>query len=146
MHLRLLPRCLSVAGDAPPKPPKGESGPPGSGLQRPLPLSPALANFLNTGGVPLARSEVVKRIWAYIKEHQLQVSCTTTSPSGHGALLAPLPFCSCASVGGTGGMCAPAARGQVLGRDLARRPWLGPVHQRLRSGERQCCVGPLSMR
>lgn len=68
----LKPHIHTIPGDAPPKPPKGETGPPGSGLARPLPLSPALANFLQTGGVPLPRSEVVKRIWAYIKAHNLQ--------------------------------------------------------------------------
>lgn len=44
----------------------------GSGILSPLPLSEALINFLGTGESELARSEVVKRMWDYIKRNQLQ--------------------------------------------------------------------------
>lgn len=37
------------------------------------PLSPALQEFFGTGETELPRQEVVKRLWAYIKEHSLQV-------------------------------------------------------------------------
>ncbi|KAL9661676.1 hypothetical protein QQ045_026502 [Rhodiola kirilowii] len=49
------------------KRPKGNSG-----FLAPLKLSDALAKFLGTGESELPRSEVVKRIWAYIKENSLQ--------------------------------------------------------------------------
>ncbi|CAM8921887.1 unnamed protein product [Rhodiola kirilowii] len=49
------------------KRPKGNSG-----FLAPLKLSDALAKFLGTGESELSRSEVVKRIWAYIKENSLQ--------------------------------------------------------------------------
>eukprot|EP00252_Welwitschia_mirabilis_P005363 TRINITY_DN15868_c0_g1_i1.p1 TRINITY_DN15868_c0_g1~~TRINITY_DN15868_c0_g1_i1.p1 ORF type:complete len:307 (+),score=80.65 TRINITY_DN15868_c0_g1_i1:335-1255(+) len=43
-----------------------------SGFCSPLPLSDALVNFLGTGESELSRAEVVKRIWDYIKEQNLQ--------------------------------------------------------------------------
>ncbi|XP_047319054.1 protein TRI1-like isoform X2 [Impatiens glandulifera] len=43
-----------------------------SGILAPLTLSEALAKFLGSGDEALPRSEVVKRIWNYIKEHNLQ--------------------------------------------------------------------------
>jgi hypothetical protein len=52
-------------GDKPPGPPKG--------LLRPLPISDELSNFFGLGEKLLPRTEVVKRLWAYIKEHNLQV-------------------------------------------------------------------------
>lgn len=45
-----------------------------SGFLAPLKLSDALVKFLGTGESELSRSEVVKRIWNYIKENSLQVS------------------------------------------------------------------------
>ncbi|KAH9301447.1 hypothetical protein KI387_013030, partial [Taxus chinensis] len=52
---------------------KGEGGKgKGSGLCSPLPLSDALATFLGTGESELSRAEVVKRIWGYIKDNNLQ--------------------------------------------------------------------------
>lgn len=44
----------------------------GSGFLSRLPLSQALIKFLGTGECELSRAEVVKRIWDYIKENQLQ--------------------------------------------------------------------------
>lgn len=38
-----------------------------------LPLSDALVKFLNTGENALPRSDVIKRIWDYIKQNNLQV-------------------------------------------------------------------------
>ncbi|KAK9285737.1 hypothetical protein L1049_024936 [Liquidambar formosana] len=43
-----------------------------SGFLAPLQLSDALVNFLGTGESALSRSEVVKRIWNYIKQNDLQ--------------------------------------------------------------------------
>ncbi|XP_057863340.1 upstream activation factor subunit spp27 isoform X1 [Cryptomeria japonica] len=43
-----------------------------SGLCSPLPLSDALVAFLGTGESELSRAEVVKRIWGYIKDNNLQ--------------------------------------------------------------------------
>lgn len=45
----------------------------GSGLLAPLPLSDALVKFLGTGENTLSRADVVKRMWEYIKQHDLQV-------------------------------------------------------------------------
>ncbi|XP_057500372.1 upstream activation factor subunit spp27-like isoform X2 [Actinidia eriantha] len=43
-----------------------------SGFLAPLPLSEALVKFLGTGESALSRSDVVKRIWEYIKQNNLQ--------------------------------------------------------------------------
>lgn len=43
-----------------------------SGFLAPIPLSGALVKFLGTGESALARSAVVKRIWDYIKQNNLQ--------------------------------------------------------------------------
>jgi len=43
-----------------------------SGFCTPLPLSDALVTFLGTGESQLSRAEVVKRIWGYIKDKNLQ--------------------------------------------------------------------------
>lgn len=43
-----------------------------SGFCTPLPLSDALVTFLGTGESQLSRAEVVKRIWGYIKDNNLQ--------------------------------------------------------------------------
>ncbi|CAA3000883.1 eukaryotic translation initiation factor 5B [Olea europaea subsp. europaea] len=45
----------------------------GSGLTAPLPLSDALVNFFGTGESELSRADVVKKMWQYIKENELQV-------------------------------------------------------------------------
>ncbi|KAG8368319.1 hypothetical protein BUALT_Bualt15G0033200 [Buddleja alternifolia] len=50
------------------KPKKGG----GSGLTAPLPVSDALVKFFGTGEHELSRAEVVKKMWQYIKEHELQ--------------------------------------------------------------------------
>merc|ERR1712098_947723 len=47
--------------------------PKGSGLSKPLKLSPELATICEAKkGENLARPEVVKRLWAYIKKNKLQ--------------------------------------------------------------------------
>ncbi|KAL3843932.1 hypothetical protein ACJIZ3_001335 [Penstemon smallii] len=50
------------------KPKKGG----GSGLTAPLPLSDALVKFFGTGENELSRVDVVKKMWQYIKENELQ--------------------------------------------------------------------------
>merc|ERR1712105_64826 len=47
--------------------------PKGSGLTKALALSPELADLVGAKkGEQLSRPEVVKRVWAYLKEHKLQ--------------------------------------------------------------------------
>lgn len=47
--------------------------PKGSGLTKPLTLSNDLGDLIGAKkGEKLSRPEVVKRLWAYIKEHKLQ--------------------------------------------------------------------------
>ena len=43
-----------------------------SGFLAPLQLSDALVNFLGTGESELARTDVIKRMWDYIKGNNLQ--------------------------------------------------------------------------
>lgn len=43
-----------------------------SGFLAPIPLSDALVKFLGTGESALPRSDVIKRMWDYIKQHDLQ--------------------------------------------------------------------------
>ncbi|CAI9104384.1 OLC1v1003043C1 [Oldenlandia corymbosa var. corymbosa] len=50
---------------------KQQKGKP-SGFLAPLPLSSALVEFLGTGESALPRSDVVKRMWTYIKDNDLQ--------------------------------------------------------------------------
>lgn len=45
----------------------------GSGFTAPLPLSDALVKFFGTGETALSRADVVKRMWNYIKQNDLQV-------------------------------------------------------------------------
>ena len=46
-----------------------------NGLTKPMTLSPALAAIVGAKkDEKLARSEIVKRLWAYLKEKNLQVS------------------------------------------------------------------------
>lgn len=51
----------------------GSSGS-GSGFLVPLQLSDDLVKFIGTGESMLSRSDVVKRMWDYIKENNLQVN------------------------------------------------------------------------
>ncbi|KAL6894143.1 hypothetical protein ACP4OV_008241 [Aristida adscensionis] len=51
---------------------KGGSSGSGSGLLVPLQLSDDLVKFIGTGESMLSRSDVVKRMWDYIKENNLQ--------------------------------------------------------------------------
>ena len=50
----------------------GKKRKPSAAFMRPLTLSPKLQEVL--GAKPLARTEVVKKLWAYIKKHKLQDS------------------------------------------------------------------------
>lgn len=43
---------------------------PNAAFMKPLKVSPELAAVVGEG--PMARSEVVKKLWVYIKEHNLQ--------------------------------------------------------------------------
>ncbi|KAG8098291.1 hypothetical protein GUJ93_ZPchr0013g35047 [Zizania palustris] len=56
------------------KKPKGGSSGSGSGFLVPLQLSEDLVKFIGTGENMLSRSDVVKRMWDYIKENKLQVN------------------------------------------------------------------------
>ncbi|KAL2610179.1 hypothetical protein R1flu_028752 [Riccia fluitans] len=40
------------------------------GLRKPVPVSPALKKFLGSGEI--SRTETIKKLWAYIKDHNLQ--------------------------------------------------------------------------
>ena len=51
---------------------KGGSSGSGSGFLVPLQLSDDLVKFIGTGESMLSRSDVVKRMWDYIKENKLQ--------------------------------------------------------------------------
>lgn len=46
-----------------------------SGFLAPLPLSDTLIRFLGTGESALTRADVIKRVWEYIKDNNLQVKC-----------------------------------------------------------------------
>lgn len=48
------------------------------GFLAPVPLSDALVKFIGTGESALSRSDVVKRMWEYIKQNNLQVVLVTT--------------------------------------------------------------------
>ena len=57
--------------------------PKGSGLTKPLGLSDELADLIGAKkGEKLSRPEVVKRLWAYIKEKKLQVANGTSAGEG----------------------------------------------------------------
>ncbi|XP_039118656.1 uncharacterized protein LOC120254659 [Dioscorea cayenensis subsp. rotundata] len=58
--------------DSDESPPKAK-GRKGGGFLAPLQLSDALIKFIGTGESALSRSDVVKRVWNYIKENKLQV-------------------------------------------------------------------------
>ena len=50
--------------------PKTKTRTPNSGFAKPMTLSPALTAVIGAGPAP--RTEVTKRIWDYIKAHELQ--------------------------------------------------------------------------
>jgi len=55
--------------------PRDRKPPNPNGPKRPAPLaalSPQLTEFLGDGTTELARGEVTKRVWAYVREHELQ--------------------------------------------------------------------------
>ncbi|XP_076949100.1 uncharacterized protein LOC143621624 isoform X2 [Bidens hawaiensis] len=60
-----------VKEDEPEEKEKGKKSK-GSGFVSPLPISDELAEFFGTGEHELSRSEVVKRMWDYIKQNDLQ--------------------------------------------------------------------------
>lgn len=51
----------------------------GSGFASPHPISEELMQFFDTDESELSRSEVVKRMWKYIKDNDLQVSIYSSS-------------------------------------------------------------------
>lgn len=53
--------------------PKEKKQKKGGGLTSPLRLSDALVKFIGTGENELSRTDVVKRMWDYIKQNGLQV-------------------------------------------------------------------------
>jgi upstream activation factor subunit UAF30 len=61
-----------AAKKAPKKTTKKKSGGAGVGLQKPYMPSAALAEIVGNKAMP--RTEVVKKLWAYIKSHKLQDS------------------------------------------------------------------------
>ncbi|KAK2999847.1 hypothetical protein RJ639_024538 [Escallonia herrerae] len=67
----LIMLILNPDSDVPKRKEKRQKGG-NSGFLAPLPLSDALVKFLGTGESALARSAVVKRIWDYIKQNDLQ--------------------------------------------------------------------------
>ena len=71
----LLRRNACTGKEPVPKKPKveGQPGVKGGGFSQPLPISHALRSFLGCEESGLPRCEVVKRMWAYIKEKNLQV-------------------------------------------------------------------------
>merc|ERR1712055_966628 len=70
VYIRRLYRRLS---ETPQTPDNRLKMPKGSGLTKPLTLSPELAELVEAKkGEQLSRPEVVKRIWAYLKAHKLQ--------------------------------------------------------------------------
>lgn len=72
MQISSIPSSLTVeVNDPKRKEKKQKSG--SSGFLAPIPLSGALVKFLGTGESALPRSDVIKRIWDYIKQHDLQV-------------------------------------------------------------------------
>ncbi|ORY94946.1 SWIB/MDM2 domain-domain-containing protein, partial [Syncephalastrum racemosum] len=56
------------AADIPPDPNKPKRK---TGLNKPLLLSPALSKFVG-GETEMSRPEIVKKLWAHIKQHDLQ--------------------------------------------------------------------------
>ena len=63
--------CLTASDESPRKVKKQKVG---KGFLAPLQLSDALAKFIGTGENELPRYDVVKRMWNYIKQNNLQVS------------------------------------------------------------------------
>lgn len=59
--------------DEPKRKEKRQKGAGKSGFLAPLQLSDALVNFLGTGESELSRTDVIKRMWDYIKGNNLQV-------------------------------------------------------------------------
>lgn len=62
------------------EPKGGEKRQKGGGILAPLRLSDALVEFLGTGESELPRSNVIKRIWDYIKQNNLQVYLAIMNP------------------------------------------------------------------
>ena len=67
--------CPRMSDEAPRKRGEGEPAPKKlTGLQMPLDVSPALAAIIGTKkGEQVNRAQVMKKLWAYLKEKNLQV-------------------------------------------------------------------------
>jgi hypothetical protein len=61
-----------------------------TGITMPRPVSPALQAFVGAAEVP--RTEAIKRLWAYIKQNNLQVYITKRSPQNPRCLIAVSSF------------------------------------------------------
>ncbi|KAI3453907.1 hypothetical protein Pfo_010570 [Paulownia fortunei] len=67
----LMAAAKSAPAPAPAKPKAAPPAPPrATGILKVQPVSPALAKFL--GSPEASRSDAVKKIWAYVKSHNLQ--------------------------------------------------------------------------
>ena len=64
------PKKAAAKKAAPKKAAKAASGKANSGFMAPLTLSPELQNVI--GNKPLPRTEIIKKIWDYIKQNDLQ--------------------------------------------------------------------------
>jgi len=64
---------MTDSDDEPKRKEKRQKGGGKSGFLAPLQLSDALVNFLGTGESELSRTDVIKRMWDYIKGNNLQV-------------------------------------------------------------------------
>eukprot|EP00850_Spirogloea_muscicola_P001545 SM000005S17342 [mRNA] locus=s5:1489082:1490959:- [translate_table: standard] len=71
---KLLSQHIFTIDDGKPKPkkPLNPGAGRGSAFSAPLQLSEPLVEFIGTGETHLSRSEIVKRLWAHIKENNLQ--------------------------------------------------------------------------
>jgi len=64
---------MTDSDEEPKRKEKRQKGAGKSGFLAPLQLSDALVNFLGTGESELSRTDVIKRMWDYIKGNNLQV-------------------------------------------------------------------------
>lgn len=68
-NLRLVRTVTSAAASKPPAAATGKREP--RGIMKPRRISPEMQDFLGVPEIP--RTQALKQIWAYIKQHNLQV-------------------------------------------------------------------------